>query len=147
MNDVSKLDARVQESIQAYNAPPQQAKAEEAQQAAQQFEAIFLRMIVKDMRKSATSMTGSGMMGEGVGADVREGWFDSFMGDHLAASGRVGLADALYRDWVEAGKVAPEDEAATEAEVASVSTSIRDADNQFADLIQGLGNLNGKGGL
>ena len=156
MNDITKVDKTVQDTMLANNAPPAKAKADEAYKAAQQFEAIFLRMVVKDMRKNATSMTGGGMMGEGVGSDVREGWFDTFMADHLASTGRVGLADALYRDWVEAGKVEPESEEpdgensgekseSDESDIASMTKKIRDAADSSIDFIQDASVMSTKG--
>ena len=147
MNDITKIDKTVQDHLMANHAPPARAKAGEAHKAAEQFEAIFLRMIVKDMRKNATAMTGGGMMGEGVGSDVREGWFDTFMSDHLAATGQVGLSEALYRDWVEAGKVDDDSEASTEADLARLDRRLEKADNQGLSFLQDAGSALGNGGM
>lgn len=146
MSNSAEIDLRVHASLQAQNAPPPKAKAKEAHEAAQQFEAIFLRMIVKDMRQNATSMTGGGMMGEGVGSDVREGWFDTFMSDHLASTGRVGLADSLYRSWVEAGKVEEDDEGSLQ-EISETRNKLRQADNQGLSLGQQAKGSVGHGGF
>lgn len=145
MNEISKTGQQAQEALLAKNAPPAKAKADEAYKAAQQFEAIFLRMVVKDMRENATSMTGGGMMGEGAGADVREGWFDTFMSDHLATTGQVGLADSLYREWVEAGKVDDEAQESSQQDLDLLDHRLRDADNQGLRHIQDAGL--GEGGL
>jgi Rod binding domain-containing protein len=147
MNDITKVDKTVQDTMLANNAPPAKAKADEAYKAAQQFEAIFLRMVVKDMRKNATAMTGGGMMGEGVGTDVREGWFDTFMSDHLAATGQVGLADSLYRDWVDAGKVANVSEKSSEEDLNKLDRKFENADNQGLSHMQDAGPSLGTGGL
>ena len=146
MSNSPEIDLRVHASLQAQNAPRPKASAKEAHKAAQQFEAIFLRMIVKDMRKNATSMTGGGMMGEGVGSDVREGWFDTYMSDHLAATGHVGLADSLYRSWVEAGKVEDDDEGSLQ-EISETRNKLRHADNQGLSLGQLAKGSVGQGGL
>ena len=147
MNEIGKTDHRVQDTLLANNAPPAKAKANEAYKAAQQFEAIFLRMVVKDMRKNATAMTGGGMMGEGVGSDVREGWFDTFMSDHLSATGHVGLADSLYKDWIEAGKVDVDSDESTEADLNAIDRRFEKADNQGLGHIQDVGPALGKGGM
>lgn len=146
MNEITQAGRQAQETLLANNAPPPKAKAAEAHKAAEQFEAIFLRMVVKDMRKNATAMTGGGMMGDGVGSDVREGWFDTFMSDHLAATGQVGLAESLYRDWVEAGKVDDSGDESTEGDLGQLVRRFELADNQGLTHIQGAGNALAKGG-
>ncbi|MEZ5989381.1 MAG: rod-binding protein [Planctomycetota bacterium] len=79
----------------------------QAHAAAEQFEALFLQRIVQSMREGASSLTGGSLLGDGPGSDVRESWFDSMMAEHVASTGRVGLAEVLYQDWQRAGKVGP----------------------------------------
>ncbi|MFQ5506874.1 MAG: rod-binding protein, partial [Planctomycetota bacterium] len=71
---------------------------EAALDAARKFEAMFLRTIIRDMRKSAETF-GEGMFGKSVGAGIRESWFDNLMAAHLSKSDQVGLADEIVEDW------------------------------------------------
>ena len=86
---------------------------EEAQKVASQFEAIFVQQIVSKMREGANVMGGSSMFGEGPGADTYASWFDTYMSEHLADTGRVGVADSLMRHFEDLGQItAAEDDAA-----------------------------------
>lgn len=58
-----------------------------------QFEGVFASMMVKEMRSSLEPETLFG----GDKGDVLGGLFDYFMGQHLAQSGRMGLAQVLQR--------------------------------------------------
>lgn len=78
---------------------------EEAVKVAKQFEGIFVQMLIKDMRESAEAL-GEGLFGDGAGSSIQSGLFDSMLSDKLAKSGRIGLADALVRDWESKGHVA-----------------------------------------
>ncbi|MCA8968245.1 MAG: rod-binding protein [Planctomycetes bacterium] len=82
---------------------------EEAVRAARQFEAIFVQMLVKDMRENDKAF-GEGLFGDGVGSDIHEGLFDTMLSDRLAESGRIGFADHIVRNWEQRGRVAKADE-------------------------------------
>jgi len=58
-----------------------------------QFESIFTTMMVKEMRNTLEPETLFG----GDKGDVLGGLFDFFMGQHLADSGRIGMAQVLQR--------------------------------------------------
>jgi Rod binding domain-containing protein len=77
----------------------------EAVQVAKQFEAIFVQQIVSKMRESADLLGENPMFGSGPGAQTYGGWFDSFMSEHLANSGRVGVAEGLMREFEATGQV------------------------------------------
>lgn len=68
-----------------------------------QFEGVFASMLVKEMRKSLDPET---MFGSDPG-DVMGGMFDFFMGQHLAATGRLGLAQSLRKQLFRTGSVPP----------------------------------------
>jgi flagellar protein FlgJ len=58
-------------------------------QAAKDLESTFLGMLLKEMRQT---LGPDGMFGQD-GGDVHGGLFDLFLGQHLAQSGGVGIAD------------------------------------------------------
>jgi Rod binding domain-containing protein len=57
----------------------------------QQFESLFVSMMLKEMRQS---MSEEGLFA-GDGADVYGGLFDMFLGQHVASQGAFGIADLL----------------------------------------------------
>lgn len=61
------------------------------EEAGRKFEALFLSMLTKEMRKTL----GEGLFGSGPGADTYEGWFDQHMGDSLAGAQALDLAGIL----------------------------------------------------
>ena len=61
---------------------------------AKEFESTFLSMLLKEMRQTLDE---DGGFFPGDKGDVQGGLFDSFMSQHLAASGGVGMAAALER--------------------------------------------------
>jgi flagellar protein FlgJ len=63
------------------------------QEVGKQFESVFASMMVKEMRSSLEPDTLFG----GDKGDVFGGLFDFFMGQHLAESGRLGLAQVLQK--------------------------------------------------
>jgi len=65
---------------------------------AQQFEGLFLSMLVKQMRQSP--MEGEGLF-PGDSSDTYGGMFDTFMGQHLAETGGIGMSDSI-QDAIEA---------------------------------------------
>ncbi len=61
-------------------------------EAAQDFEAIFLTMILKNMRKSVPE---SGLFGTGPGADIYAGMFDENIARTVARKGGIHLSDTI----------------------------------------------------
>ena len=57
-------------------------------QAAEAFEAIFARLLVREMRRALPE----GPFGGGAGSDVFEGWFDEHLGNALVERDALGLA-------------------------------------------------------
>lgn len=74
----------------AGGAAPDPVRDAQLRNAAQQFEGLFLQQLVSTMRESAA-------MFEGTGGDMYGEMFDQQMGETLAASGGVGMADVLAR--------------------------------------------------
>ena len=87
----------------------------EAEKAARDFEGIFLRQIIRDMRKSAEVMDDGGLFGKGEGSGIKEDWFDSMFSEHMWNTGQVGLADALVKDWTRSGRLGDAEKATLEA--------------------------------
>ncbi|MEQ8767279.1 MAG: rod-binding protein [Planctomycetota bacterium] len=65
---------------------------QEILKAARQLESYFTSQIVQKMR---SSLPGEGLFGGGAGSNVFEGLFDQALGEHLAESGRLGLAEMI----------------------------------------------------
>jgi Rod binding domain-containing protein len=65
----------------------------------QDFEALFFSMMLKEMRNSISSEEGGGMFA-GEGSDTYGGMFDTFIGEHMATSGQLGLAEIVTKSVV-----------------------------------------------
>ena len=65
----------------------------------QDFEALFFSMMLKEMRKSISSDEGGGMFAC-EGSDTYGGMFDTFIGEHMATSGQLGLAEIVTKSVV-----------------------------------------------
>jgi len=68
------------------------AKSAKMDKAIEQFEGVFMSMMIKQLRESGS---GEGLF-PGDASDTYGGMFDSFMGDHLAQSSETGLEE-LFR--------------------------------------------------
>lgn len=62
-----------------------------AQDVGEQFESIFVSMLLKEMR---SSMSEEGLFA-GDSADVYGGLFDMFLGQHIASQGAFGIAEMI----------------------------------------------------
>lgn len=91
--------------------PAQQARAE-AQDVANQFEAVFVKTLVGALRSTA-SVGGEegGMFGDGPGADTYAGWFDQNVADELSKSGGLGVATSILADMERHGQLDKDKEA------------------------------------
>lgn len=58
------------------------------------FEAIFMRMLLKEMRDSVQK---SGLMGDSMATGFFESMQDGQLADHLASAGGIGLGAMVYR--------------------------------------------------
>jgi flagellar protein FlgJ len=61
------------------------------QDVGEQFESVFVSMLLKEMRQSSSE---DGMFA-GDSADVYGGLFDTFLGQHIASQGSLGLAEMV----------------------------------------------------
>jgi peptidoglycan hydrolase FlgJ len=74
-------------------APPAVGAAGKMEETAKQFEAVFLSLLLKEMRESV----GPDGLFAGDAGDVQGGLFDLYLGQHLADAGGIGLAATLTR--------------------------------------------------
>ncbi|GEM_PF-5395629 len=82
----------------------------EAREAAGQFEALFVNLLLQRMEKAEA---GGGFFGDSPGSQVQEGLFVSMLSRSLAEKGPgLGLADRLVEDWVRRGWVEKEEKGA-----------------------------------
>lgn len=68
-------------------------REKEIRKAAEGFEAIFTRQLLKIMR---SSMIGESMFGEGTAGDIYGEILDGAIADKMASRGDLGIADMLY---------------------------------------------------
>lgn len=84
------------EAKTARAAPLAQAKEFDARQAravSRDFEAVFLRQLIRAMRATA----GETVLGKDAGSRMFRSMFDDALADHLAAGGGTGLGELIYR--------------------------------------------------
>ena len=75
-------------------APPRRAlSSEQAKSLAQEFEGVFVAMLLKQLRRS---LSGDGLF-PGDEADALGGLFDQQMGAHISQHAGIGLAQSLER--------------------------------------------------
>lgn len=67
-------------------------RGKDPKELAQQFEGIFVSMLVKEMRQPLAG--GEGMF-PGDGSDTYGGIFDMYMGQHIAENGGIGMAESI----------------------------------------------------
>ena len=79
---------------------PAAAARDKAQRTARQFEELFVRSMISTMRQTAgTGEEGGGLFGSGPGSDTYTDWFDQHLASHMSASCRIGIADAIMREF------------------------------------------------
>ncbi len=72
------------------------AKATEAEikKVGEDFEAIFMSMLLKEMRNTISSEEDGGLFA-GEGSDTYGSLFDTFVGQHLASANQLGISQAI----------------------------------------------------
>jgi Rod binding domain-containing protein len=95
MPDASFFPANSSVSVRPSNSSPTTFDSKpDARRAARELEATFVSMLLKEMRQT---LEPDGGLFPGDTGDVQGGLFDLYLGQHLAAAGGFGLADALDR--------------------------------------------------
>lgn len=81
-------------------ATPEQRTRAKAQDAADQFEQMFVRTLVSSLRSTA-SLAGEegGMFGKGPGSQTYGDWFDQNLAEQIGRDSDVGIASSVMRDW------------------------------------------------
>jgi peptidoglycan hydrolase FlgJ len=93
MTDIAALPSIAQMPTDLLGDMPTGSGAGRIEQTGQQFEALFLSLLLKEMRQTLES---DGLF-PGDPGDIQGGLFDLYLGKHMAESGGVGLADSLNR--------------------------------------------------
>lgn len=70
-------------------APPDEAKA-----VSRQFEAMFVELLLRQMRSAARGLSGAE---KGFASDVYDGWYEQQVAQRIVAGGGIGLSDSLSR--------------------------------------------------
>jgi Rod binding domain-containing protein len=78
----------------------------QALKVAQQFEEIFVGLMVQSLRKSQLGNDG-GMFGSSVGSNTYEQWFDKHMSEHITKTTSIGIRDTLIREFRRNGELPP----------------------------------------
>lgn len=90
---------------------PGQEQRQKALKVATQFEEIFARQMVANLRNAADGDE-NGMFGKGVGSSTYASWFDNHLAHHVSNGGKLGVADTLMRSFERAHQIPTEQEAA-----------------------------------
>ena len=81
-------------------ATPELRERAKAQDAADQFEQMFVRTLVSSLRSTASlGGEGGGMFGEGPGAETYGDWFDQNLAEQIGRDSDIGIASQVMRDW------------------------------------------------
>ena len=88
-------------------APDANSSPDEVRKVAQQLEGVFFSMMVKEMRKS---MMSDETFGTGPEAEQYASMFDQMMGEHMAGTGGLGIADMVVRNAEAAARAIRPDE-------------------------------------
>jgi len=80
----------------------------EAEKAAEDFAAVLLTFVVREMWKSA-SIEGEGLFGSGAGGEIHRGFVEGALASSLASGGFSGLTDAIAGA-LEGGRTRPSEE-------------------------------------
>jgi len=75
----------------AAQSSPQQ---HELNEAAQRFESLLLSQVL-----SSALPEDSSLMGTGPGAHIYRGWLETYLAEHLAEAGGLGLQDTIIREF------------------------------------------------
>jgi soluble lytic murein transglycosylase-like protein len=78
---------------------------EELQKAANDFEAIFVNLMLKTMRQTIVK---SGLLDSGLGGEVMESMFDQELSRKIAANSNLGIAESLVRHLSDTQQKTPE---------------------------------------
>ena len=99
------VNANITASIAATQLDKTEAqKHAQALKVAEQFEEIFVGLMVESLRKSQLTDGGS-MFGSGVGSNTYEQWFDKHMSEHLAHTTSIGIRETLIREFQRTGEL------------------------------------------
>ena len=87
--------------------PTAEQQREKAVEAADKFEAVFVKSFIQSLRQTA-SIGEDSMFGSGPGADTYAGWFDNNVAEELSRTGGIGIAETLLRDMERHGQIVGE---------------------------------------
>lgn len=79
-------------NMASFSSPTAEFRTQQKEKAAEEFEAVFISMMLKTMRQSMSEE-----MFAGDKSDTFGGMFDQFLGQHMAAQGGVGMS-RLFED-------------------------------------------------
>ncbi|MCA8975836.1 MAG: rod-binding protein [Planctomycetes bacterium] len=81
----------------------------QAEQTAEQFEAILVRQLVGSMRQTSSIGESGGLFGGGLGADTYADWFDQNMAEHIGSTRQLGIKQSILDGIERAGQLAADD--------------------------------------
>lgn len=96
--DVSALHALSLSPLMAETPEKGPDAKQNLEQAARSFEAFFVQMLLKEMRKTIPE---SGLLGKGMGKDVYDWMFDDAISKAVSRQGGLGLADLLIAKYAD----------------------------------------------
>lgn len=90
-HSLDKIDP-AQRGIDLVKEKPNEKEKDRLKRAAQNFEAIFVSQILRNMRRSNTE---SGLFGNGMSGDIYGSMFDEKIAEAIASKGGLGIADII----------------------------------------------------
>ncbi|MBK8979975.1 MAG: hypothetical protein IPM29_29095 [Planctomycetes bacterium] len=77
-----------------------------AEQVAGDFEQVFVQQLVEGLRRTGDPTgAGAGPFGDGPGADTYTMWFDSLLGERVARTGHLRVADNVVAELERLGQI------------------------------------------
>lgn len=101
---MDKIDP-AQRGIDLVKEKPNEKEKDRLKRAAQNFEAIFVSQLLRNMRRSNTE---SGLFGNGMSGDIYGSMFDEKIAEAIASKGGLGIADIIIESIKRNGQPFPE---------------------------------------
>ena len=94
---VAQLENSIAGQAAAIGSTDSQSKIEQIKEVGEDFESLFLSLLLKEMRSSGTGEDGGLFAGES--SDSYGGLFDMFLGQHLASSSPLGIQEIMVEQY------------------------------------------------
>lgn len=90
---MSRQDITISGAQPRFQIDAREAEQKRVKKICDQFEALFIAKLLQSMRTSDEN----GLFGDGFGADTYQSLFESQLAEHIASTGKIGIAEVLYK--------------------------------------------------